>query len=538
MIRHPGPSGIGLVAAALVCSAVSTSSLSFSTFLGGSNFDQVYALAVDSAGNVYVTGQTASANFPTRTGGQDGNRDVFVAKLDSGGHLTYLTILGGLQTDTPRGLAVDASGNVYVTGFTSSMDFPTTAGAYRTTSSGNEDGFVFKLNSSGGLVYSTYLGGSGRDFATAIAIDVSGNAYVTGYTSSTNFPIVAGAIQASYGGGYNDVFVTKLNPTGTALVYSTFLGGIADDTASSIAVDPAGNAYLCGETNSPNFPVSSALQSTNAGGQDAFVAKLNPTASALVFSTYLGGSLDDFAKSIAIDSSQNVYVAGATGSFDFPVSPTAYQRTFGGGAFDAFIAKLTSSGAALAFSALLGGSGSDQGNGLSVDSAGNVWLAGSTTSTNLPLVNAFQALLAGGSDVFVATLNSTGDQLLYSSYLGGGSDDSAVTIGIDNKGSEVVGGVTQSSGFTSTGGVVQPIFGGSYDGFVFKLQTGICPYSLSANALNVAGAGGSGSITASASAGCSARPASSNVSWAVVSVGQIAELDHWGRPSPSDARAP
>src|SRR5690242_8478077 len=140
MIRHPWPSGIGLLAAALVCSGVSTSSLSFSAFLGGSNFDQVYALAVDAAGNVYVTGQTASANFPTRTGGQDGNKDVFVAKLNPAGtSLTYLKILGGAQTDTPRGLAVDASGNVYVTGFTSSTDFPTTAGAYRTTSGGNED---------------------------------------------------------------------------------------------------------------------------------------------------------------------------------------------------------------------------------------------------------------------------------------------------------------------------------------------------------------------------------------------------------------
>jgi hypothetical protein len=166
----------------------------------------------------------------------------------------------------------------------------------------------------------------------------------------------------------------------------------------------------------------------------------------------------------------------------------------------------------------LGGSGSDQANGLVVDSAGNVWLAGLTTSTNLPLVNALQGLLAGGSDVFVATLNSTGEQLLYSSYLGGGSDDSAVTIGIDNKGSEVVGGVTQSSGFPTTGGVVQPAYAGSYDGFVFKLQTGICPYSLSANTLNVAGAGGSGSITASAPAGCSAPTASSNVAWATVSV--------------------
>jgi len=498
--------------------AASTSSLTFSTFLGGSNFDQVYALAVDTAGNIYVTGQTASTNFPSRIGGVYGNRDVFVAKLNPAGtQIIYLTILGGQQTDTPGGIAVDASGNVYVTGFTLSTDFPTTAGAYQTSFRGSESAFVAKLNSSGALVYSTYLGGSGRDFATAIAIDGSGNAYVTGYTSSTNFPIFGGAFQASYGGGFNDAFVTKLNPTATGLVYSTFLGGISDDTASSIAVDPAGNVYICGETNSPNFPVSSPLQAANAGGQDAFVTKLNATASALTFSTYLGGSFDDLANSIAIDSSENVYVAGVTSSFDFPVSPTAFQSSLGG-AFNAFVAKLTSTGATLGFSSFLGGSGSDQASALAVDSAGNVWLTGSTSSTNFPLVNAFQALLVGGKDVFVATLNATGDHLLYSSYLGGVLDDSGLAIGIDSKGSEVVGGITQSSNFPSTVGVIQPAFGGSYDGFVFKLQAGICPYSLSVNALNVAATGSSGTITASATAGCSAPTANSNVTWAAVSV--------------------
>ncbi len=498
--------------------AATTSSLTFSTFLGGSNFDQVYALALDAAGNIYVTGQTASTNFPSRTGGVYGNRDVFVAKLNPAGtQITYLTILGGQQTDTPGGIAVDASGNAYVTGFTLSTDFPTTTGAYQTSFRGSESAFVAKLNSSGALVYSTYLGGSGRDFATAIGIDGSGNAYVTGYTSSTNFPIVSGAFQTSYGGGFNDAFVTKLNPTGAALVYSTFLGGISDDTASSIAVDPAGNAYICGETNSPNFPVSSAFQAANAGGQDAFVTKLNATASGLTFSTYLGGSFDDLANSIAIDSSGNVYVAGVTSSFDFPVSSTAFQSSISG-AFNAFVAKLTSTGAALAFSTFLGGSGSDQASTLAVDSAGNVWLAGSTSSTNFPLVNAFQALLAGGKDVFVATLNATGDHLLYASYLGGASDDSGLAIGIDNKGSEVVGGITQSSNFPSTLGVIQPLFGGDYDGFVFKLHAGICPYSLSTNALNVAATGGSGTITASAPVGCSTPTASSNVAWALVAV--------------------
>ena len=578
MIRHPWACGAGLLLAALLCSAyqapgpsggqfsqslgtelgrldaqagrhrfylgndpvrwlanvpaASTSRLTFSTFLGGSNFDQVYALAIDAAGNIYVAGQTASANFPSRVGGVDGNRDVFVAKLNPAAtQITYLTILGGQQTDTPGGIAVDTSGNAYVTGFTLSANFPTTTGAYQTIFRGSESAFVAKLNSSGALVYSTYLGGSGRDFASAIAIDGSGNAYVTGYTSSTNFPIVSGAFQPAYGGGFNDAFVTKLNPAGAGLVYSTFLGGISDDIASSIAVDPAGNAYICGQTNSPNFPVSSALQSTNAGGQDAFVAKLNATASALTFSTYLGGSFNDQANSIAIDSSQNVYVAGVTSSFDFPVSPTAFQNSIGG-TFNAFVAKLTSSGGTLAFSTYLGGSGSDQASALAVDSAGNVWLAGSTSSLNFPLVNAYQAALAGGKDVFVATLNATGDHLLYSSYLGGALDDSGLAIGIDNRGSEVVGGITESSNFPSTLGVIQPLFGGSYDGFVFKLLAGVCPYSLSTNALNVADTGGSGTITASATVGCSAPAANSSVSWALVSV--VGNAVNWtiaGNPS-------
>jgi len=259
IIRHPWPSGIGLLAAALVCSAVSTSSLSFSTFLGGSNFDQVYALALDAAGNVYVTGQTASANFPTRTGGQDGNRDVFVAKLDSGGHLTYLTVLGGLQTDTPRGLAVDASGNAYVTGFTSSTDFPTTAGAYRTTSSGNEDAFVFKLNSSGVLVYSTYLGGSGDDYIVSLVVDKFGRVAVAGTTSSTDFPVTANAFQSTFGGFggfYGDMFLTALNYPGSGITYSTYLGGSNDDGAGGLALDFAGSAYLAGFTASTNFPVT------------------------------------------------------------------------------------------------------------------------------------------------------------------------------------------------------------------------------------------------------------------------------------------
>ena len=506
--------------------SASASSLTFSTFLGGSNFDEIFALAVDTGGNIYVTGQTASANFPTRAGGQDGNRDIFIAKLNPDGtHFAYVTFLGGHENETPRGLAIDGLGNVYVTGYTISTDFPTTTGAYKTSSSGNEDAFVVKLNSSGTLVYSTYLGGAGRDFATAIAIDSLGNTYVTGYTSSTNFPTVSSAFQPFYGGGYNDAFVTKLNASGSGLVYSTYLGGIGNDAAFGITVDSLGNAYVCGETESINFPIFAALQSQHSGEHDAFVAKLNVLASGLYFSTYLGGSLEDSATSIALDSFQNVYVAGSTASWDFPVSSTAFQRTMGGGPFDAFVTKLNSAGTALVFSTLLGGSGSDQANALAVDSAGNAWIAGSTGSPNFPLVNALQSQLAGSNDAFVATLNATGDQLLYSSYLGGGMEESALAIGIDSRGSEVVAGFTDSAGFPVTAGIVQQIFGGSFDGFVSKLATGVCPYTVSPSLLNVGAAGGSGTITVTAANGCSLPTASSNVAWASVSV--VGSLVNW-----------
>ena len=277
--------------------------------------------------------------------------------------LAYSTYLGGSGGDSGNGIAVDSSGSAYVTGNTSSTDFPTTSGALQTTSAGSGDAFVTKLNASGtALVYSTYLGGTGSDSGHAIAVDGSGDAYVTGSTSSTNFPTTAGALQTTSAGS-GDAFVTKLNASGTALVYSTYLGGSGGDSGASIGLDGSGDAYVTGSTSSTNFPTTAgALQTTSAGSGDAFVTKLNASGTALVYSTYLGGTGSDSGQGITVDSSGVAYVTGNTSSTDFPTTSGALQTTSAGSG-DAFVTKLNASGTALVYSTFLGGSGIDFGNG-------------------------------------------------------------------------------------------------------------------------------------------------------------------------------
>ena len=323
----------------------SGTALVYSTYLGGTNGVAGDAIAVDAAGSAYVTGTAHSTNFPTTPGDfqttYGGNGDAFVTKLNpKGTALVYSTYLGGTSYDYGYGIAVDGAGNAYVTGYTASSDFPTTPGAFQTTyAGGNGDAFVTKLNPKGtALVYSTYLGGSDSDGGYGIAVDSAGNAYVTGYTASTDFPTTPGAFQTTFGGN-GDAFVTKLNPTGTALVYSTYLGGTRGDLGLGIAVDSAGNAYVTGYTASSDFPTTpGAFQTTYGGNQDAFVTKLNPKGTALVYSTYLGGTSGDFGLGIAVDSAGNAYVTGGTEFTDFPTTAGAYQTTYGG-TYDAFVAK-------------------------------------------------------------------------------------------------------------------------------------------------------------------------------------------------------
>jgi hypothetical protein len=447
--------------------------LVYSTFLGGSGDEGGGGIAVDSAGNAYVTGTTSSTDFPTMSplqpsygGGID---DVFVTKINpSGSALVYSTYLGGSGFEAAYRIAVDSAGNAYVVGQTFSTNFPTMNALQPSYGGGPDDAFVTKIDPSGSaLVYSTYLGGSDFDAGYGIAVDGAGNAYVTGQTASTNFPTM-NPLQPTYGGGSADAFVTKINPSGSAFVYSTYLGGSYDDEGWGIVVDSWGNAHIAGVTASTDFPTMNPLQPTYAGGPDAFVAELNPAGSALVYSTYLGGSGFEYAFGVALDSSGNTYVVGQTASTDFPTT-NPLQPTYGGGAADAFVAELNPAGSAWVYSTYLGGSGLDQGSAIAVDSAGDAYVTGYTESTNFPTMNPLQPTFGGGvEDGFVAELRPEGLALVYSTYLGGKGYDGGGDIAVDSAGNAYVTGFTTSTNFP-TRKPLQRSLNGSSDAFVTKI---------------------------------------------------------------------
>jgi len=445
--------------------------LVYSTYLGGSGSDYGISIAVDSSGNTYVTGQTNSTSFPTISALQSvpgGGSDAFVSKLNAAGSaLVYSTYLGGSGGDGGNGIAVDSSGNAYVTGSTASTSFPTVNPLQSVYGGGDSDAFVAKLNAAGsGLVYSTYLGGSGGDGGNGVAVDSSGSVYVSGETSSGNLPLV-NPLQPACGGG-TDAFVAKLNPAGSALVYSTYLGGSTNDRGTGVAVDSSGNAYATGLTYSTNFPTVSPLQPNAGGGMDVFVAKLSTVGSALVYSTYLGGSGVDWGEAIAVDSTGSVYVTGLTSSTNFPtVSPL--QPAHGGGTYDVFAAKLDAAGSALVYSTYLGGNGDDGGFGIAVDPSGNAYVTGYTSSTNFPTVHPLQVSYGGSQDVFVAKLNAAGSALLYSTYLGGSGGETGNGIAVDSAGNAYITGETLSANFPIAN-ALQPVFGGGVDAFIAKIS--------------------------------------------------------------------
>jgi len=434
--------------------------LSYSTYLGGSGTDEGFGIAVDSAGNAYVTGRTGSKEFLI-----SGPADAFVVKLNPTASASlYVTFFGGSGSEESHSIAVDSAGNAYITGWTDSKDLPTTKDAIQPGLKGLKDAFVVRLDAMGALSYSTYLGGSEDDEGNGIALDSSRNVYITGGTKSKDFP-TKNAMQPALS-GQEDAFVVKLDPAG-ALVYSTYLGGSIDDRGFGIAVDSADNACIVGSTTSSDFPTRNALQPGFGGLQDAFVAKLDWTG-ALIYSTYLGGSNFDQGQAIAVDSSDNMYITGFTNSSNFP-TVGAVQPTFKGGLADVFVAKLNAAGSALLYSTYLGGSGFDRGFGIAVDSAGNAFVTGGTTSPDFPTVGAVQPTFGGLTDAFVAKLNSTGAALVYSIYLGGSGDDLSRSIAVDGAGHAYITGSTRSLDFPRTAGVLQPTLGGDLDGFAAKL---------------------------------------------------------------------
>ncbi|MCX6831735.1 MAG: SBBP repeat-containing protein, partial [candidate division Zixibacteria bacterium] len=441
--------------------------LAYSTYLGGGNFDRGDGIAVDGSGYAYVTGYTYSSNFPTLNPYQtdQGYDDVFVTKLSSSGALIYSTYLGGGNGDGGFGIAVDGSGNAYVAGWTSSSNFPT-LNPYQ-TDQGDVDVFVTKLSSTGNsLIYSTYLGGGSYDYGYGIAVDGSGNAYVTGLTVSSDFP-TQNPYQGTFQGAY-DVFVTKLSSSGNSLIYSTYLGGGSDELGDDIAVDDSGNAYVTGLTVSSDFPTQNPYQTTYQGAFDAFVTKLSSVGNSLIYSTYLGGGDYDYGNAIAVDGSGHAYVTGETSSTNFPTL-NPYQTDQG--AEDVFVTKLSSSGNSLIYSTYLGGGNYDVGWGIGVDGSGYAYVTGYTSSSDFPTLNPYQTD-QGVEDVFVTKFSSSGNSLIYSTYLGGGDGDAGYGIAVDGGGYAYVTGWTGSSNFPTLNPYQPTYQGGVDDGdaFVTKLS--------------------------------------------------------------------
>ncbi len=475
--------------------------VSFSTYLGGGGFDAAYGVAMNSSGEAYVTGETASADFPGTPTRMRSGREAFVTRLKrDGSAVLYTTILASGSDDAGAAIAVGASGEAYVAGVAGGSGFPVTPGALQTTFPGAPAGFVARLDNSGRLVYCTYLGG-GTTSLTGIAVDSGGNAYVTGYTSAVGFPVTPSAPQAVLGGGWSDALLVKLAPDGSRLLYSTLLGGAGADVSRAVAVDAAGRACIAGTTDSRNLAVRSALQAQLGGGSDAFLGCLNPAGTAWAYLTYLGGGGQDKAQALALDAAGNAYVAGATYSQNFPVSSTPFQSANHGG-YDAFVSKVDAAGGGLLYSTLLGGGGADSAQAIAVDAGGRAWVAGFTASLDFPIRNAWQARNAGGFfDAFVAQFSPDGASVLFSSYLGNVGDDRATALALDGAGNALVAGYTGSVAFPTTAGVAQSRVKAPYDAFLTRLS----PDALISGRVSLAGGQGlsgvavalSGSQTAS-----------------------------------------
>jgi uncharacterized glyoxalase superfamily protein PhnB len=489
--------------------------LSYSTYLGGSNIDGGNAIAVAPDNTAFIAGGTFSTDFPTANplqpnhgGPDDFDQDAFVAKISAdGSKLVYSTYLGGKFQDVANGIAVDNFGNAYVTGTTLSKDFPVTVGSFNEACGGDGEcgatfnpqgdivanAFVTKLNAAGTLpLYSGYVGWYENVIGNSIAVDLDGNAYVTGQTGANipqSLPIPAppappppnpppffitpSAFQPFYGSGTTNAFLVKISASGSTILYSSYLGGSVEDDGYGIAVDSGANAYITGLTYSQDFPTTpGALQSAYGGAGDAFVVKVSTNtsgANGLLYSTYLGGSGLDRGNGIAFDSTGAAYVTGVTNSAAFGFVPAGFQPTFHGEG-DAFVAKLTTTGA-LSYFTYLGGTKADQGTGIAVDSLNNAYVTGTTVSTDFPTSGAiFQPAYGGGnSDSFVSKLDPTGTILVYSSYLGGSNTELATGIAVDSGGSAYVTGQTCSSDFPQAN-PLQANPGGNCDAYIAKVS--------------------------------------------------------------------
>jgi hypothetical protein len=466
VLPHSGGTAFGFAIAAgydPVYPLVIDPDLDYSTYWGSASNEEPFGIAVDEEGHAFVTGAASG--------------QVFVIKFAvDGSGLEYETFLG---TGVGEDIAVDAAGNAYITGETSG-GYPTTSGAFDETPNGLDDVFVTKLDPTGDIVYSTLIGGALEDQGRSIAIgnDATPNAFITGVTFSTGvppiaFPTTPGAFDVLHN-GLDDAFVTQLNATGSALVYSTFLGGALSDVGRGIAVDGQGRAYVAGFTDSLNFPVTPGAFDEVVLGRDAFVTKLNEAGSALEYSTVLGGLGVDEAFGIDVQA-QTAYVTGRT-SGDFPTTPGAYDRTYNGGPWDAFVTRLDPQGTNLLYSTYLGGDSDDRGEGIAVQNA-SAFVTGRTNSagasgTGFPTTGqAHQQTYGGGlSDAFLSRLNGGGSRLQYSTFLGGMNRDQGRDVAVKDARNPHVTGFTTSGDFDTTPGAYDETYNGARDVFVTKFD--------------------------------------------------------------------
>lgn len=463
--------------------------IDFSSFFGGSGNDNITGVAVDPSGGLYITGFTDSPDLslvnPILT--RAGSTDAFVAKFNhSTRQLIYCTYFGGSADDRALAIAVDAAGTPAITGSTTSRNFPLFS-PIQSFLRGTRDAFVVKLNAAGnGLVFSTYYGGSGSEFAHAVAIDPNFAIYVAGETTSADFPVVA-PYQASYA-GQTDAFLIRLSPGGAPVVYATYLGGSGEDRALGVAVNGERAPFVVGGTTSLNFPRLNSAQPFPGGQQDAFLTKFRAAGNALQYSTTLGGAaggmgFPEQATAVAVDSFGSAYITGTTPSTNFPLSSA--NKAILGGPLDAFVAKFSPPGSALPYSTYLGGSSFDYATGIGVDSTGSAYVAGYTSSWDFPLTRAVQGSFRGVFDAFLAKLNPSGVGFAYSTLLGGLGSDAAHSLAVDAIGQAFLAGQTQSSDFPLAA-AVQPNPPGGSNGFVTKISDSqACTYSLFPSSSNV-----------------------------------------------------
>ena len=510
--------------------------LAYSTYFGGSGEDVGWDVAVDAGGNVYITGARPSVRTVEWL-----EFDAYVAKFNPAGALLWVTDVGDTCDDESRGVTLDAAGNIYITG---------QIGNCWPTPTLQPGAFVAKLTPAGAhgflFAFSDFWYG-GTDLGQAVAVDAAGRTYIGGLTSSAEFPVTAGAFQQTFAGGLGDGFLVKVNAAGTALLYATYLGGTAYESLNDIGLDAGGNVYATGSTNSLDFPVTpgafqTTKQSWHPGSRDAFVTKLNASGSALIYSTYLGGDDENVANGIAVDAAGHAYVAGVTESIDFPTTAGSFQAAPPGERWclftfctDAFVTKLNPSGSGLVYSTYVGGDLFDRAIGIAIDGAGNAYITGDTLSFTFPVVDAFQPVGAGQDEGFVAKLNATGSALIYSSYMGGSAltdvqfegEDSGTRIAVDSGGgSAYVIGLTRSPDFPLVN-AHQPVFGGGTCGTlgyrcadVFLAKIGVsCGFTITPATQAFAAGGGAGTVSVTASAPGCVRPATSAAPWITITSG-------------------